>query len=188
MLDSTGNIKLADFGFAKKLATTTLSFCGTPDYIAAEIVAAKPYTFAVDWWSLGVLVFELVSGKTPFRADNSEGIYTNIRNGKIQWVTQTTETIKELCSGLLDPDSKSRLGARGAQEIKNAKWFSDVNWEKLANRHVQPPIVPSFSTPESLEMEKVTKGGISDYSDILTDKSADKKSLEEKFGAAFKGF
>jgi serine/threonine protein kinase len=187
LLDSTGNIKLADFGFAKRLTTTTSSFCGTPDYIASEIVAAKAYTFTVDWWSLGVLVFELVSGKTPFRADSSEGIYTNIQAGKIQWVPQVTGPIKEICTGLLEQDTKTRLGARGAQEIKAAKWFSDLNWEKLAYRHVQPPLVPPFATPESLEMEKVTKGGVSDYRDILEDKT-DKKILEEKYGSAFKGF
>ena len=187
MLDSTGNIKLADFGFAKRLTTTTSSFCGTPDYIAAEIVASKPYSFPVDWWSLGVLVFELVSGKTPFRADSSEGIYTNIQVGKIQWVSQTTGPIRELCTGLLDQDPKSRLGsARGASEIKSSSWFSDMNWEKLANRGIPPPMVPPFATPETLEMEKVTKGGLTDYRDMLDEKGDPKKM--EQLAAAFKGF
>lgn len=136
---------------------------------------------------MGVLVFELVSGKTPFRADSSEGIYTNIQSGKIQWVPLITEPIKELCAGLLETDTKARLGARGATEIKNAKWFSDTNWEKLANREIRPPLVPPYSTPESLEMEKVSKGGITDYKDILEEKG-DKKLLDEKFGNAFKGF
>lgn len=186
-MDSTGNIKLADFGFAKRLTSTTASFCGTPDYIASEIVASKPYSFAVDWWSLGVLVFELVSGKTPFRADTSEGIYTNIQNNKIQWVPLVAGPIRELCAGLLEQDPVTRLGGRGSQDIKNAKWFSDINWEKLASRGVQPPLIPPFSTPESLELEKVTKGGISDYKDLLEEKG-DKKLMDEKFGAAFSGF
>ncbi|KAJ1343446.1 hypothetical protein BSLG_002035 [Batrachochytrium salamandrivorans] len=126
LLDSTGHIKLADFGFAKRLTTTTASFCGTPDYIASEIVAAKPYTYTVDWWSLGVLVFELMSGKTPFRAETSEGIYTNIQNGRVQWVPQITGPVKDLVSGLLDQDTRRRLGARGATEIKAMRWFADV--------------------------------------------------------------
>ncbi|KAI8914533.1 kinase-like domain-containing protein [Gorgonomyces haynaldii] len=189
LLESTGNIKLADFGFAKRLATTTSSFCGTPDYIAAEIVASKPYSFPVDWWSLGVLIFELVSGKTPFRADSSEGIYTNIQLGKIQWVPSVSGPIKEVVSQLLEQDPKLRLGSGsgGAKAIKESKWFADVNWEKLANRQIPPPVVPPFATPESLEMEKVTKGGVSDYRDLVEDKANEKKALEQ-FGSAFKGF
>nr|KAJ3418594.1 camp-dependent protein kinase catalytic subunit [Polyrhizophydium stewartii] len=197
LLDSTGHIKLADFGFAKRLTTTTSSFCGTPDYIACEIVAAKPYTFTVDWWSLGVLVFELLSGKTPFRADNSEGIYNNIQSGRIQWVSQITGSIKDLVAGLLDQDPRRRLGARGAGEIKSSKWFADVNWEKIASRGVTPPLVPSYATPETIEMEKVTKGGQqTDYREMLQgkdDKSGgvigDKASKwDDPFGGVFKGF
>ncbi|EGF82479.1 hypothetical protein BATDEDRAFT_3752, partial [Batrachochytrium dendrobatidis JAM81] len=142
LLDSTGHIKLADFGFAKRLVTTTQSFCGTPDYIAAEIVAARSYTYTVDWWSFGVLVFELISGKTPFRSESSEGIYTNIQSGKIQWVPQVTGPIKDLVSGLLDQDPRRRLGARGAGEVKAMKWFADVQWDKFATRGITPPSIP----------------------------------------------
>jgi protein kinase A len=167
---------------------TTSSFCGTPDYIAAEIVGAKPYTFTADWWSLGVLVFELVSGKTPFRADNSEGIYNNIQSGKIKWVPQVTGPIKDLCTSLLLQDPNLRLGCRGAIEVKNARWFSDISWEKLSNRQIQPPLVPPYATPETLEMEKVIKFGVSDYTDILSDKENEKKNMDEKVFLAFKGF
>eukprot|EP00842_Homolaphlyctis_polyrhiza_P006244 jgi/Hompol1/6620/HPOL_003614-RA len=178
LLDSTGHIKLADFGFAKQLTTTTSSFCGTPDYIACEIVAAKPYTLSVDWWSLGVLVFELISGKTPFRSESSEGIYNNIQAGRIQWVSQVCGPIKDLVAGLLDQDPKKRLGARGAGEIKASKWFADTVWEKVASRGITPPLVPSYVTPETIEMEKVTKGGQqTDYREMLQGK-------DEKGGAA----
>lgn len=78
-MDTTGHVKLADFGFAKVVKSTTSSFCGTPDYIAVEVVNGKPYTRAVDLWSFGVLVFELTSGSTPFGDDNSEKIYENIQ-------------------------------------------------------------------------------------------------------------
>ena len=187
MLDSTGHIKLADFGFAKRLTTTTNSFCGTPDYIAAEIVASKPYSFPVDWWSLGVLVFELTSGKTPFRAEDSEGIYTNIQVGKVQWVPEVTGPIKDLCEGLLETEPKKRLGYRGAEEIKKSLWFSDVAWEKIGHRGVNPPVVPLSSTPETLEMEKLTKGGTTDYRDILGDSLPNDK-FTDPYDGAFKGF
>ena len=78
LLDATGHVKLADFGFARILNGKTKSFCGTPDYISWEIVANKEYTHSVDWWSLGVLIFELISGKTPFRAKTRDLIYENV--------------------------------------------------------------------------------------------------------------
>lgn len=187
LLDSTGHIKLADFGFAKRLTGTTSSFCGTPDYIAAEIIASRPYSFPVDWWSLGVLVFELTSGKTPFRAEDSEGIYTNIQNGKIQWVPEVAGPIKELCAALLENDPKKRLGFRGAEEIKKAAWFAGIPWDKIGHRGVNPPVIPSSATPETLEMEKLTKGGQSDYSDILGDNLPNAK-LSDLYDGAFKGF
>ncbi|KAH9250573.1 hypothetical protein BSLG_007402 [Batrachochytrium salamandrivorans] len=206
LLDSTGHIKLADFGFAKRLTTTTASFCGTPDYIASEIVAAKPYTYTVDWWSLGVLVFELMSGKTPFRAETSEGIYTNIQNGRVQWVPQITGPVKDLVSGLLDQDTRRRLGARGATEIKAMRWFADVQWDRFASRGVTPPLIPSYATPENIELEKVTKGGgagaQTDYREMLQGKDdgkigavlaatsvADRTAKwDDPYGGMFKGF
>ncbi|KAJ1560231.1 hypothetical protein HK405_007812, partial [Cladochytrium tenue] len=114
LLDTTGHIKLADFGFAKVVRGTTHSFCGTPDYIAPEIVAGRPYTLAVDWWSLGVLAFELTSGKTPFAADSSEAIYANIAAGRIAWhpAVARSQPLRDLVRRLLDPDPTRRLGAR----------------------------------------------------------------------------
>lgn len=187
LLDSTGHIKLADFGFAKHLVTTTSSFCGTPDYIAAEIVASKPYTYSVDWWSLGVLIFELISGKTPFRASDSEGIYTNIQIGKIQWTAEVVGPIKEVCSGLLESDPRKRLGSKGSEDIKKASWFNGVQWDKIGHRGVNPPIIPSILTPETLEMEKLTKGVQSDYKDILGDAFPNGK-FTDPFEGVFKGF
>ncbi|KAI8900437.1 kinase-like domain-containing protein [Globomyces pollinis-pini] len=188
LLDSTGHIKLADFGFAKRLVTTTSSFCGTPDYIAAEIVASKPYTFTVDWWSLGVLIFELISGKTPFRADDSEGIYSNIQIGKIQWTSLIVGPIKTVVAELLTLDPKKRLGAKGAGEIKASAWFADVEWDKIGHRGVNPPVIPATAAPETLELEKVTKGIQSDYTDILGDTPNPPGKFGDPFDGVFKGF
>ncbi|KAJ3270928.1 camp-dependent protein kinase catalytic subunit [Terramyces sp. JEL0728] len=189
LLDSTGHIKLADFGFAKRLITTTSSFCGTPDYIAAEIVASKPYSFAVDWWSLGVLIFELISGKTPFRADDSEGIYQNIQSGKIQWTPQVTGPIKTVCAGLLEVDPRRRLGAHGAGDIKKQEWFHEIPWEKIGHRGFNPPVIPAYASPETLEMEKVTKGVQTDYKDILGDTHhTTNGKWGDPFDGVFKGF
>jgi protein kinase A len=176
---------LADFGFAKKLETTTSSFCGTPDYIAYEIILSKPYSFGVDWWSLGVLVFELCSGKTPFRANDSEGIYKNIEKCNIQWVELIKGPIKTLVAGLLQPDSTRRLGAKG---VKGSDWFSNIDWEKLGKRGLNPPIILPCRTPENMEKEKVTKGGSANYNDILGDTHSFDNKLGDPFKGVFDGF
>lgn len=156
MLDSTGHIKLADFGFAKVVQTETSSFCGTPDYIAAEIVAGKPYTKSVDWWSLGVLIFELVSGKTPFGDDNSDKIYDNILAGSIRWSSSVRGSCRDVVAQLLKVDPKTRLGhgPSDAKDIKAAAWFSSVNWSKMESRQSAPPHVPVFDAPQAMEKHK----------------------------------
>ncbi|RKO89825.1 kinase-like domain-containing protein, partial [Blyttiomyces helicus] len=143
LLDTTGHTKLADFGFAKVITGTTQSFCGTPDYIAAEVVANKPYTKAVDWWSFGVLVFELVSGKTPFGDESSERIYDNIQAGRIKWHALIKGPCKDVVRRLLDLDMDRRLGSQGdGAEIRAHPWFKGLNWKKLESRQCSPPFVP----------------------------------------------
>ncbi|KAJ3228238.1 camp-dependent protein kinase catalytic subunit [Clydaea vesicula] len=155
LLDSTGHIKLADFGFAKLVKNTTSSFCGTPDYIAAEIVEGKPYTKSVDWWSLGVLIFELSSGKTPFGDDNSEKIYDNIQSGSIKWNSYIRDNCRDIVRSLLTLDYRARLGTRGGgADIKAHPWFERVNWQKLEQRQFTPPFIPTFETPDKLEVAK----------------------------------
>jgi serine/threonine protein kinase len=175
---------MADFGFAKRLASTTSSFCGTPDYIAIEILANKPYSYQVDWWSFGVLIFELISGKTPFRAANSDGIYENIGKMNIQYLSVISGPVKDIVSRLLDANPKTRLGANGSEEIKAMPFFRDINWKKMENRQVSPPVIPLFASPETLELEKITKGGITNYRDMLEDKSirlSDYKGVFKEF-------
>ncbi|KAI8999376.1 kinase-like domain-containing protein, partial [Gaertneriomyces semiglobifer] len=143
LLDTTGHTKLADFGFAKVISNTTNSFCGTPDYIAAEIVANKPYAKGVDWWSLGVLIFELISGKTPFGDDNSEKVYDNIQAGRIKWHPLVRGTARDICKRLLEPDQARRLGAlHDGAEIRQHPWFKSIQWRKAEARQTIPPFVP----------------------------------------------
>lgn len=138
------------------IKNSTSSFCGTPDYIAAEIVAGKPYNKSVDWWSLGVLIFELVSGKTPFGDDSSDKIYDNIQAGNIKWNTTIRGPCREVIGALLKVDPKDRLGSGigGAKDIKAVEWFSTINWVKLEARQLTPPHVPVFDAPQILETHK----------------------------------
>ncbi len=138
---------MADFGFARILNGKTKSFCGTPDYIAYEVVANKDYTHSVDWWSLGVLIFELVAGKTPFRAKTSELIYENVIELNIQWIPSIYGLCKDIIQKLLVTNPAFRLGHRlGSPEIKMHNWFSSLNWKKISMRQVSPPIIPNVNT------------------------------------------
>jgi serine/threonine protein kinase len=160
LLDTTGHIKVADFGFAKVVKNVTCSFCGTPDYIAAEIVIGKPYTKAVDWWSLGVLIFELTSGKTPFGDDSSERVYENIQVGKIKWHALIKGPVKEIISQLLVLNVTERLGSGatgGAAAIKAHAYFAKINWGKLEARQMTPPYTPNVLAPEIIEKERAAK-------------------------------
>ncbi|KAJ3205990.1 camp-dependent protein kinase catalytic subunit [Dinochytrium kinnereticum] len=168
LLDTTGHIKLADFGFAKIVRNTTQSFCGTPDYIAAEVVANHPYTKAVDWWSFGVLIFELVSGKTPFGDDTSEKIYDNITAGRIKWHPTLKGSNKDVVKRLLDLDPVRRLGSSGdGAEIRAHPWFKNVNWKRVEARQATPPFLPACDTPDVIERERSARGNGEDYHEIL---------------------
>ncbi|KAJ1564102.1 camp-dependent protein kinase catalytic subunit, partial [Nowakowskiella sp. JEL0078] len=152
------HIKVADFGFAKRVTNTTNSFCGTPDYIAVEVVLSRAYTKAVDWWSLGVLVFELVSGKTPFGDETSDRVYENIATGKIKWNPLIKGNCRLLIRSLLESDANDRLGSPkrgGAEEIKAHPWFKGVSWPKVEARQTQPPHVPTCDLPDVIERERV---------------------------------
>ncbi|KAJ3246912.1 camp-dependent protein kinase catalytic subunit, partial [Borealophlyctis nickersoniae] len=160
LLDATGHTKLADFGFAKVVRSTTTSFCGTPDYIAIEMVAGRAYTKAVDWWSFGVLIFELVSGKTPFGDDSSDRIYDNIQTGNIKWHPLVKGPCKDIVKRLLEPDVPKRLGSApsGAAEIKSHPFFKPVAWKKAEARQTIPPFVPTVDTPDVIERDRAAKG------------------------------
>lgn len=169
LLDTTGHIKVADFGFAKVIKDKTNSFCGTPDYIAVELVINRPYTKVVDWWSLGVLVFELVSGKTPFGDDTSDKIYDNIQAGTIKWHPLIKNACKDIVKRLLEPDPNLRLGSgkEGGEEIRAHPWFKEINWKKLEARQVAPPCIPDCMAPEYIEKQRAAKGHPDEYAEML---------------------
>ncbi|KNC99250.1 AGC/PKA protein kinase [Spizellomyces punctatus DAOM BR117] len=191
LLDTTGHTKLADFGFAKIVNKTTQSFCGTPDYIAAEIVANKPYNKAVDWWSLGVLVFELISGKTPFGDESSDRIYENIQVGKIKWQPLVKGPAKDLVKRLLDLDVDRRLGSSGdGAEIRQHPWFKTLQWKKAEARQTTPPFVPACDAPDVIERERAARGArVDDYMEVLKSGSTSNGFLTtDPFVELFKDF
>eukprot|EP00795_Rhopilema_esculentum_P016341 gene16341-7731_t len=150
LLDHEGHVKLTDFGFAKELTDMTWTLCGTPEYIAPEVIQNKGHSFSVDWWALGILIFEMLAGIPPFTDESQFGTYEKILEGHIIWPKALEDQLEQdLISKLLVPDRTARLGGAkgGAEEIKGHSWFSDVIWSDVFNRRVKPPILPKVAHP-----------------------------------------
>lgn len=147
LLDRDGHVKLTDFGFAKKLADRTWTLCGTPEYLAPEVIQSKGHGRAVDWWALGILIFEMLSGFPPFFDDNPFGIYQKILAGKIDFPRHLDFSAKDLIKKLLVVDRTRRLGnmKNGAEDVKRHRWFRTVDWDGVPQRKLKPPIVPKLS-------------------------------------------
>ncbi|XP_062865481.1 cAMP-dependent protein kinase catalytic subunit PRKX [Trichomycterus rosablanca] len=147
LLDSEGHIRLTDFGFAKKLSDRTWTLCGTPEYLAPEVIQSKGHGQAVDWWALGILIFEMLAGYPPFFDDNPFGIYQKILAGKLEFPRHLDFYVKDLIKKFLVIDRARRLGnmKNGAEDVKKHRWFKTIDWEAVPNRKLKPPIVPKVS-------------------------------------------
>ncbi|KAI3402796.2 pka1 [Candida oxycetoniae] len=148
LLDKNGHIKLTDFGFAKEVTDVTYTLCGTPDYIAPEVVATKPYNKSVDWWSFGILIFEMLTGYTPFYDPTPMKTYENILNGTITYPDYLPPDILDLLQKLIVKDLTQRLGnlQGGSDDVKYHPWFKEVIWERLLSRDIETPYEPPITS------------------------------------------
>jgi len=150
LLDATGYVKLVDFGFAKKLMVgrKTWTFCGTPEYVAPEVILNKGHDISADYWSLGVLMFELLTGTPPFTGTDPMKTYNIILKGidAIDFPRNITSRAKELIKKLCRDNPSERLGYQkgGIKDIQKHKWFDGFNWEGLRLRNLQQPITPKI--------------------------------------------
>uniref|UniRef100_A0A8C4EDK7 Protein kinase C n=1 Tax=Dicentrarchus labrax TaxID=13489 RepID=A0A8C4EDK7_DICLA len=148
LLDSEGHIKIADFGMCKEnmqedLRTST--FCGTPDYIAPEILLGQKYNSAVDWWSFGVLLYEMLIGQSPFHGRDEEELFQSIRTDNPVYPRWLTKDAKDILVKLFVREPEERLGTKG--NIRQHSFFSSTDWDSLEQRQVAPPFRPTLTSP-----------------------------------------
>lgn len=146
LINSDGNLKITDFGFAKYVPDVTWTLCGTPDYLAPEIIQSRGYGKAVDWYALGVLIFEMLAGYPPFFDEDHVKLYEKILSGKVRYPSNFEPHAKDLIKHLLSADLSKRYGnlKGGSADIKNHKWFEDMDWRRLLNLEIAPPHVPKM--------------------------------------------
>ncbi|SIO73761.1 protein kinase A [Babesia microti strain RI] len=139
-----GYLKMVDFGFAKIVEFRTYTLCGTPDYICPEILLNKGHGKPVDWWTLGILVYEMLVGYPPFYSDNPIGIYRNIIAGHIRFPQNMDKAAINFINSLVTSDLGKRLGClkNGPDDVKQMEWLHNINFNELLKKEVNPPYVP----------------------------------------------
>lgn len=147
LLDKDGNAMITDFGLAKLGMTKykqTKEFWGTPEYLAPEIITGKGYDRSADWWSLGILLYEMLSGRHPYKTKNNDknSMYRRILEKPIRRRPEFSKEAYSLINGLLAIKTQNRLGCSdlGAEEIKCHEFFNSINWSNLEQKKISPPI------------------------------------------------
>ncbi|XP_020590064.1 serine/threonine-protein kinase AtPK2/AtPK19-like [Phalaenopsis equestris] len=149
LMDADGHVLLTDFGLAKEFNGNdrSNSLCGTVEYMAPEIITGKGHDKAADWWSVGILLFEMLTGNPPFVGGNRDKIQQRIVKEKMKLPFYLSAQAHSLLKGLLQKEASKRLGngPGGSNDIKNHKWFKSINWKKLEAREIQPSFRPNVA-------------------------------------------
>uniref|UniRef100_A0A3B4CWF6 Serine/threonine-protein kinase Sgk1 n=1 Tax=Pygocentrus nattereri TaxID=42514 RepID=A0A3B4CWF6_PYGNA len=150
LLDSQGHIVLTDFGLCKEgisQADTTTTFCGTPEYLAPEVLRKQPYDNTVDWWCLGSVLYEMLYGLPPFYSRDTHEMYENILHKELPMRPGASTTAWSILQALLEKDNTRRLGYRDDfNEVKSHDFFSSINWDDLEQKKIPPPFNPSVES------------------------------------------
>ncbi|KAJ3244890.1 Serine/threonine kinase [Chytriomyces hyalinus] len=147
---SDGHIKLTDFGICKDnmpYGQVTKTYCGTPDFMAPEILGKRKYGRSIDWWSFGIMIYVMLTGKYPYHGDDERHILRSIFTEEIEYPPSFTNDTIGLIEGLLTRDPRKRLGGgrQDAEEIKRQKYFAKIDWQLLSERGVDPPWKPTVA-------------------------------------------
>ena len=150
LLGKDGHVKIADYGLCKErmpLNATTRTFCGTPEFMAPEILLEKPYTRVVDWWALGVLIYEMLLGQSPFRGSDEDEMFQSILRDDVMYPVDLDKNAVSIISSLLVRNPLKRLGAgeNDAEDIKMHPYFAEIDFVKLHEKKIPAPYVPKIS-------------------------------------------
>uniref|UniRef100_A0A3Q3FIV4 protein kinase C n=2 Tax=Kryptolebias marmoratus TaxID=37003 RepID=A0A3Q3FIV4_KRYMA len=155
IMDADGYVRIADFGLCKEgmgHQDRTSTFCGTPEFLAPEVLTDNSYTRSVDWWGLGVLLYEMLVGESPFPGDDEEEVFDSIVNDEVRYPRFLSPESASLIQQLLLKDPERRLGAgeEDAAAIKQHRYFQGMNWDALLAKKVKPPFQPVIKTPQDV--------------------------------------
>ncbi|PRT54700.1 Serine/threonine-protein kinase YPK1 [Wickerhamiella sorbophila] len=185
LIDYSGHIALCDFGLCKLNMGSeekTNTFCGTPEYLAPEVLMGQGYTKVVDWWTLGVLFYEMLTGLPPFYDQNTPNMYQKILHDQLTFPSNMDKDARSLLQGLLDRNPKTRLGANGAVEIRAHPFFRQIDWKCLLNKKYAAPFQPSVvsaTDTSNFDQEftnEVPTDSVVDAASVLT------ASVQQQFG------
>ena len=170
LLDKDGYIKITDFGLSKTnvIENDAKSICGTPEYLAPEVVMLLKYGKPVDWWTLGCIIFEMLTGLPPFFKNNRKELFEGIKFENPKLARNLTYEAKLILSQLLNKDPTKRLGSKGAEEVRNHPWFTGVNWDFVIEKRYGPPF--------AVDLGK--NNGIQNFDKVFT--TADPESLDNQ--------
>ena len=153
LIKQNGYLTILDISYTKELKNKndlTYTLCGTPNYLAPEIILNKGYNYSIDFWSLGVILFEMLVGKDPFYSHDPMLIYQNILTNKMQFPKIIDRDAKTLINHLLVPDPSKRYGClkNGGEDIKNHRLYNDFRWRRLSDESLEAPYKPEFEEDE----------------------------------------
>lgn len=156
LIDSDGHIKITDFGLCKEeisFADTTKTFCGTPEYLAPEVLEDNDYGHAVDWWGFGVVLYEMLCGRLPFYNRDHEVLFELILSEPVRFPSRLTDVSKSILDGLLTKEPQKRLGGgvRDAEEVMEHQFFEALDWTDVMNKKIPPPFKPVVENPEDVK-------------------------------------
>jgi len=175
MLDADGYLKVVDFGFAKVVEERTWTLCGTPDYLAPEVIQNKGHNCSADWWSFGVLTYECLVGTAPFDAEDPMDVYQNILESDVSYPWRFPEDAKNRINGLLDRNPLTRLGTLGlgTLDIVESDFFGDLSFADLERRSIPAPYIPEINAPfDTSHFDDYDDADLADEDEITEEEKA----------------